>query len=156
MSREKARAAARRAVAEVPWEKGCVTIVEVLVAMGRLSTAGVEDWRFGRVAHLERVVDSSLGTLSAIGREVRAACEALGLESSLTAYRSWGRGPKRPLRFSRSREPTPVVDRLFHRIGAEVAAEIDCASCGSCGRQMSPVLLPKDVERLARTCTRGT
>ena len=46
--------------------------------------------------------------------------------------------------------PAPLVDQLFHRIGAEVAAEIDCASCGSCCRQLSPVLLPKDIERLAR------
>jgi Fe-S-cluster containining protein len=46
--------------------------------------------------------------------------------------------------------PAPLVDRLFHRLGAEVAAEIDCAACGSCCRQLSPVLSPKDIERLAR------
>jgi hypothetical protein len=223
VSREKARAAARKAVAEVLREKGCVTMVDVLVAMGRLTPARVEDWRFGRVPDLERVVQGSLARLSAIGREVRAACEAMGLEPSVTEYRSWGRGPERPLRFSRSGEPAieraysvlwtseafrrgthqeapkapapkvrppvlqpnvpvekdpervrqleagkrdenfrlraflkwggvpaPFVDRLFHRIGAEVAAEIDCASCGSCCRQLSPVLLPRDIERLAR------
>lgn len=222
-SHEKARASARRAVAETLRERGCVTMVDVLVAMGRLPSARVEDWRFGRVPYLERIVEGSLGTLSAIGREVRATCEALGLEPGVGEYRSWGRGPKRPLRFSRSGEPAieraystvwtseafrrgthqrpskptapkvhppvlqpdvhiekdpervrqleagkrdenlrlraflkwggvpaPLVDRLFHRIGAEVAAEIDCASCGSCCRQLSPVLLPKDIERLAR------
>lgn len=223
MSREKALAAARAAVATVLREKGAVTVVDVLVAMGRLAPARVEDWRFGRVPYLERVVQGSLGQLSAIGRQVRAACEAMGLEPSVTDYRSWGRGRKRALRFSRSGEPAierayatrwtseafrrgahpgappaaipkvrppvlqpdvpiekdpdrvrqlaagkqdenlrlraflkaggppePLVDRLFHRLGAEVAAEIDCASCGSCCRQLSPVLLPKDIERLAR------
>jgi Fe-S-cluster containining protein len=210
-------------VADVLREKGCVTMVDVLVAMGRLAPGRVEEWRFGRVPFLERAVDGNLAALSAIGREVRAACEALGLEPSVTDYRSWGRGRKRLLRFSRSGAPAieqayatrwtseafrrgthqepaeapapkvrpPVlqphvpiekdpekvrqleaekrdenfrlraflkwggvpaalVDRLFHRIGAEVAAEIDCASCGACCRQLSPVLLPKDIERLAR------
>lgn len=223
MSREKVLAAARRAVSDVLREKGCVTIVDVLVAMGRLAPARVEDWRFGRVPHLERVIAGNLAVLSAIGREVRTTCHALGLEPTVKDNRSWGRGRKHVLRFSRSGEPAierayatrwtseafrrgthqrppaapvpsvrpPVlqpdvplekdpekvrqlaagkmdehlrlraflkwgavpaslVDRLFHRLGAEVAAEIDCASCGSCCRQLSPVLLPKDVERLAR------
>ena len=52
MSREKALAGARHAVADVLREKGCVTIVDVFV-------------------------------VAAIGREVRAACEAMGLGVTL-------------------------------------------------------------------------
>lgn len=223
MSRQKTLAAVRVAVADLLREKGCVTMVDVLVAVGRLTPTRVEDWRFGRVPYLERVVLGSLGNLAATLREVRAACEAIGLVPSVAEYRSWGRGPRRPLRFSASAAPAieraystrwtseafrrgehrerraaappkahpavlqpgvriekdpeevrrraaekldenvllrtflkwggpppDIVDRLFHRLGAEVATEVDCASCGSCCRQLSPVLLPKDIERLAR------
>ena len=43
-----------------------------------------------------------------------------------------------------------IVDRLFHRLRVEVSAEIDCTECANCCRQMSPVLRPGDIERLAR------
>jgi hypothetical protein len=85
VSREKALAAVRVAVADLLRQKGCVTIVDVLVAMGRLTPARVEDWRLGRVRYLERVVQGNLGQLSAIGQEVRAACEATGLAPFLRA-----------------------------------------------------------------------
>lgn len=46
--------------------------------------------------------------------------------------------------------PAQLVDRLFRRLLAEVSAEIDCTECAACCRQMSPVLRPRDIERLAR------
>jgi hypothetical protein len=46
--------------------------------------------------------------------------------------------------------PEQLVDRLFRRLLAEVSAEIDCTECAACCRQMSPVLQPRDIERLAR------
>jgi Fe-S-cluster containining protein len=232
----------RRAFAEVLRRQGYVSVVDVLVEMRRLRPASLEDWRFGRIPYLERVVEGSLAKLSLIGREIRKVARAQGLSPSLTVYRRWGRGPRRTLRFSKSglpsieqaysthwvsrhgrarppsegggagapaladgrsipaeeveeapsperaqavlqpgvpvvRDPERVrhlaaekrdeneslrrflkwggppprlVDRLFHRLQAEVGAEIDCTECANCCREMSPTLRPKDVDRLAR------
>jgi hypothetical protein len=35
-------------------------------------------------------------------KEFRATASELNLKESWTAYRNWGKGPKRPLRFSKS------------------------------------------------------
>jgi Fe-S-cluster containining protein len=43
-----------------------------------------------------------------------------------------------------------LVDRLFHRLFVEVAAEIDCTECAACCMQIGPLLDSKDIERLAR------
>jgi Fe-S-cluster containining protein len=218
---------ARRAFAVVLQQQAYVSVVDVLVEMKRLTPAHLEDWRFGRVPYLERVVEGNLGKLSLIGREVRNAAQAQGLTPSVTFYRRWGKGPKRALRFSKSGDPSvelayathwvskpplgdggtipaveagkalsperpqkilqpgvPVVrdpdrvrqlaagkrdensdlraflkwggpppqlvDRLFHRLQAEVSAEIECTECARCCRELRPVLKPKDIERLAR------
>jgi Fe-S-cluster containining protein len=231
----------RAATAVVLRQKGYVSVVDVLVEMKRLTPAHLEDWRFGRIPYLERVVQGNLSKLSLIGREIRSVAQAQGLTPSVTFYRRWGKGPKRALRFSKSGDPSvelayathwvskrgrarlpldrgtegapplgdggtipaveagkapsperpqeilqpgvPVVrdpdrvrelaagkrdensdlraflkwggpppqlvDRLFHRLQAEVSAEIDCTECASCCRELSPVLKPKDIERLA-------
>jgi hypothetical protein len=71
-------ARARRAVADVLRREGHVSVVQVLVEMQRLTPGRLEDWRFGRVPYLERVVQGSLSELSAIGREVRRSALAQG------------------------------------------------------------------------------
>ena len=235
-------AGVRAAIAIVLRQKGYVSVLDVLVEMKRLTPAHLEDWRFGRVPYLERVIEGNLSKLSLIGREVRNVAQAQGLTPSVTFHRRWGKGPKRALRFSKSGDPsvelayatqwvsergrarrpwtgarkgcrrsgmaerfppmrpgrrlrpndrrtscsrgcrscgTPtgsrswppgsanensdlraflkwegpppkLVDRLFHRLQAEVSAEIDCTECARCCRELSPVLKAKDVERLAR------
>ena len=45
-----------------------VAPVEVLVLMGMLEPARLEDWRFGRVPYLERVIRGSLPRLSRLLR----------------------------------------------------------------------------------------
>jgi hypothetical protein len=96
----------RGAVAVVLRHKGYVSVVDVLVEMKRLTPAHLEDWRFGRIPYLERVVAGNLSKLSLIGREIRRVARAQGLKPSVTVYRKWGKGPKRTLRFSRSGEPS--------------------------------------------------
>ena len=240
--KSKMLAGVRQAFDVVLRQKGHVTVVDVLVEMKRLTPAQLDDWRFGRVPYLERVVQGSLSKLSLIGREIRSVAQAQGLTPSVTVYRKWGKGPRRTLRFSKSGEPSverayathwlskrgqaqsprelnatrashpadgrsgsaeaserppargrtasilqsgvpivrdpervrhlaaekrdeneslrrflkwggpspPLVDRLFRRLLVEVSAEIDCTQCANCCRHMSPVLRPRDIERLAR------
>lgn len=94
----------RRAFAAILNRQGYVSVVDVLVEMQSLTPAHLEDWCFGRVPYLERVVQGNLSTLSAIVREIRRVAEEQGLKPSETVYRKWGKGPKRPLRFSKHGE----------------------------------------------------
>ena len=94
----------RRAFAAILNRQGYVSVVDVLVEMQSLTPAHLEDWRFGRVPYLERVVQGNLSKLSAIVREIRRVAEEQGLKPSETVYRKWGKGPDRPLRFSKHGE----------------------------------------------------
>ncbi|MEQ9323664.1 MAG: hypothetical protein RIF41_31165 [Polyangiaceae bacterium] len=94
-----------RAVAVVMKRDGYVAPVEVLVEMGILQRKHLLDWRHGRVPYLERVIQGSLSRLSRQLRILRFHAHELSLEPSETAYRRHGKGPKQPLRFSKSGEP---------------------------------------------------
>jgi Fe-S-cluster containining protein len=101
----------RRAFAAVLQRQGYVSVVDVLVELQSLRPAHLEDWRFGRVPYLERVVQGNLHKLSLILREIRTVAEEQGLKGSETAYRKWGKGPKRSLRFSKYGDPH--VERAY-------------------------------------------
>jgi hypothetical protein len=78
--------------------------VQVLVDLGYLSPADLDNWRFGRVGYLERVFKVNLSKLSLIMKQVRAYASANNLKPSWTFYKRWGRKGKKPvikLRFSK-------------------------------------------------------
>jgi hypothetical protein len=82
-----------------------VAPVDVLVGMGALRAGDLEAWRLGRVLFLERVI---LGNLSKLRRSLRILgfyCHDLNLAASSTAYVRSGRGPRSPLRFTKTGEP---------------------------------------------------
>ena len=58
---KKARAAADRLLQD----KGYISAVDVLLAMGRLSKEDYERWRFRQVPHLEKVLPGSLNETAA-------------------------------------------------------------------------------------------
>ncbi len=104
----KARAAAERVLRE----KGYISVVEVLLAMGRLSKENHERWRFRQMPHLEMVLPGSLRQHEFFCRELRAfALDELKLKPSRTVYMTWGRGRKERLRFSKTGHP--YVEELF-------------------------------------------
>jgi len=101
-------------------EKGYVSALDLLVRIGKVAPKQVEDWRFGRVPYLERVIQGSLGKCSSILASMRETAEEMGLKASYTAYMKWGKGPKQHLRFSKSGNPhierqyaTHYVSRKF-------------------------------------------
>ena len=51
---------AKAAADQVLEAKGCISLVDVLLAMGRLSKADYERWRFRQAPHLEKVLPGSL------------------------------------------------------------------------------------------------
>lgn len=79
-----------------------VAPVDVLIGMGLLTPAKLEDWRFGRVPYLEKVIDSNLAKLSRLLRSLRFHAHDLDLRLSTTVYMRWGKGPKQRLRFTKT------------------------------------------------------
>lgn len=91
--------------------KGYVSAVDVLLAMGRLSKEDYERWRFRQVPHLEKVLPGSLNEHAFFCRELRVHARELKLKPSRTAYMSWGKGGRQPLRFTKYGDPH--VEALF-------------------------------------------
>lgn len=83
-------------------EKGYISPVELLIKMGRLKQKQVEDWRFKRNPYLERVIAGNLGKLKHILLTLKKFAEEQNLKPSVTVYKSWGKGPKRLLGFSKT------------------------------------------------------
>lgn len=83
-------------------EVGYVSAIDVLVRMKRLTTKQVEDWRFGRIPYLEKVVLGNLGKMSTILQSLSQFAKVNNLKPSKTYYKKWGKGPKSQLRFSKS------------------------------------------------------
>lgn len=83
-------------------EKGYVSSLDLLLKMEKISSKQVEEWRFGKIQYLERVVRGNLSQLNYILTKLGEIARNEGLKESFTVYMSWGKGVKRPLRFSKS------------------------------------------------------
>ncbi len=85
--------------------KGGFVVVpaDVLIQMGYLTKEDYEDWRFGRVPYLERVIGCNLSKVNRILRIFRLHAEDLGLRPSPTVYKKGGKGSKIFLRFLKKR-----------------------------------------------------
>lgn len=79
-----------------------VAPVDVIVEMGLLDPKRIEEWRFGRVPCLERVINCNLARLSNLLRILRFHAHDLNLKPAWTAYMRWGKGPKQRLRFTKT------------------------------------------------------
>jgi len=91
-----------RAVAGIIARGKVVAPVDVLIGMSILDPKHLEDWRFGRVPYLEKVIDSNLTRLSRLLRILRFHAHDLKLVPSITVYKRWGKGPKQRLRFTKT------------------------------------------------------
>ena len=86
-------------------EKGYISVVEVLLEMGKLSQADYEKWRFQRVPYLEQVITLNLHKISLVLRTLQKNAQSGNLKASHTVYTSWGKEPRQLLRFSKSGAP---------------------------------------------------
>jgi len=86
-------------------EKGFISFVDVLIGMGKLTKEDHEAWRFGVMPYLERAIRLNLSQLKYMLHTLKDNAKKGGLQPSRTVYVSWGKGPRRPLRFSRSGNP---------------------------------------------------
>jgi len=97
-------------------EKGYVSPVDLLVKMERLTPKQVEDWRFRRIPYLERVAVGNLAKMNTILLALREFARSTELKPSLTAYMSWGKGPKQRLRFSKYGSPSVEKTYATHYV----------------------------------------
>jgi hypothetical protein len=134
-------------------ERKLVTAIVLLVGVGWLQPARVDEWRQGRVDYLERVVIANLGKISTAMRCFRAWARGKGLKPSETLYIARTRD-RRPLRFSKTGDPE--IERAYrtHWVSPELSErkrarlaerqsrppdlvvispvkEFNCSACGS-------------------------
>ena len=85
-------------------EKGYIAFVDVFMRLGYLDPKDYENWRMKRVPCLERVITVNLSKINFIMKTVRRNCRNGNLKENWTGYKSWGKGKKIWLRFSKSGE----------------------------------------------------
>lgn len=144
------RQIAERALAEQHY----VRPVDVLLGLGWLAPTHLEQWRQGRVACLEQVVQASLGKVSMAMAELGRWARQQGLKASETAYLARTRD-RRALQFSVSgdrrielayrthwvspelsdRKRERLVDRQSRPPDLLVIAASKPWSCGGCGAE---------------------
>jgi hypothetical protein len=90
---------------------GYVSTVDVLMELGNLSREDYERWRFRKVPFLERVIQGNLAKINTVLRAVQSNAARGKMKASWTAYTSWGKGKREPLRFSKSGDPN--VERAY-------------------------------------------
>jgi hypothetical protein len=112
-------ASMNRASSDLLREKGFISFVDVLIRMDRLTKEDYESWRMRRVPYLERVIRLNLSQISHLLRTLRQNAVKCKLKPSKTAYVSWGKGPKRPLRFSKTGHPRIEESYATHFVKKE-------------------------------------
>lgn len=88
--------------AELLKEKGYICFIDVFIRLGYLSNKDVESWRRKQIPHLEKAIRVNLSKIGTIINVVAENCRNGGLRESHTAYKSWGKGQKIDLQFSKS------------------------------------------------------
>jgi hypothetical protein len=102
-------------------ERGYVSPIDLLVGLGWLSPARVDEWRQGRIDSLERTMTVNLSKLSTAMQLFRRWAHRRGLVASETAYPARTRD-RRSLRFSKSGNPD--IERAYrtHWVSPELSA----------------------------------
>ncbi len=123
MNRDELVASMNRASSPLLREKGFIAFIDVLIEMGKLSRDDHDAWRMGRIPYLEKAIRLNLGQLSYLLRTLRQNAVKGRLKPSKTVYMSWGKGPKRPLRFSKSGHPRLEDAYATHFVKRELAVK---------------------------------
>lgn len=111
MSKKKNEQRVSQHATELLYEKGYISPVDLFVKMEILTPKQVEDWRFKRIHYLERVTFGNLGKLNHTLNVLKSFAKEKNLKPSVTVYKSWGKGPKKLLRFSKS--GNPYMEELY-------------------------------------------
>ncbi|WP_249872385.1 hypothetical protein [Oceanobacillus saliphilus] len=102
MSKKKIEQQVYRYAGDLLHEKGYISVVDLLMKMERLTDKQVNDWRLKRIPYLERVMIGNLAKMNYVLITLKKFAGEKNLKPSHTVYKSWGKGPKRVLRFSKN------------------------------------------------------
>jgi hypothetical protein len=105
MNRHELESKAQQVADRLLQAKGWFSPVEVFMELGRLTREKHEDWRFRRVRCLEKVMTRNLKQFEFLLKTIRAHALRRGLKPSWTAYVSWGKTGRKPLRFTKTGHP---------------------------------------------------
>ncbi len=92
-------------------EKGYVSFVDVFMKLGYLDPKDYENWRRKRVPYLEKVIKVNLRKINIVMKAIKNNSFNGKLKPSWTSYKSWGKGRKTELRFSKTGEEN--IERLY-------------------------------------------
>ncbi len=90
---------------EILRESIIVEPINVFILMDMLDRKGYEDWRFGRIPHLERAMKSGLPKCKRVLRIIGFHAHDLKMVQRPTVYMKWGKGRKIKLQFSKNAVP---------------------------------------------------
>lgn len=116
MNRQQLQAKVKQLVHGMIHEKQEASPLELLLRMDKITPQLVQEWRAGKVPYLERVIHGNLSQLSFIMSIYRKTAKEMGLQESYRSYTRSGKGPKRPLRFSKSGEASIEKGYSTHHI----------------------------------------
>lgn len=100
-------------------EKGYLCFVDIFMRLDCLSQTDYENWRMKRVPYLERVLRLNLATINFVMKTVRRNSLNGHLKPSMTVYKSWGKGKKVGLQFSKSGDPTLETAYATHFVRSQ-------------------------------------
>jgi len=105
LNRKQLRSKLGTVTSELLKEKGYISFVDVFMKLGYLDPKNYENWRMKRIPYLERVIKVNPSKINFIMKTVRRSCFNGNLIPSWTGYKSWEKGRKVDLRFSKTGEP---------------------------------------------------
>lgn len=106
------------AVRELLKKDSVVTPADVFIQIGNLTKEDYENWRFGRIHYLEKVITCNLSKANRVLRTLNYHAQDRGLKPMQYVYKKWGKGCKRLLRFSKTENPTIELAYSRHYIAA--------------------------------------
>ena|SRR5690625_4829726 len=111
MNREKIKKRVQQHAQTLLYKKGYISPVDLFIEMGWLTDEKVKQWRFRKIAYLERVATANLGKLNFALRTLKKFADEHQLKASMTDYKSWGKGAKRRLKFSKT--GNPYMEKMY-------------------------------------------
>jgi hypothetical protein len=105
-----------KAFNELLKRESVVAPVDAFMQMGNLNKKDYENWRFGQVPYLEKVMEGSLSKISRQLRIIQLHAKDCGLKPSQSVYEKWGKGRKTKLQFSKSGKPSYEFAYSMHYV----------------------------------------
>lgn len=109
---------------DLRYKQGYISSIIVLTKLNYLSIDNIEKWKNGQVPYLEKVCNVNLSKLSLINKAMKKYALELNLKSSITDYMKVGKGNKKKLFFSKTRNNNIEIAYSTHYIDIDRITEL--------------------------------